>query len=83
MRAELHLGNDTDRPRTIYVEPWGEDFTLRPGEALEVAAFSKGDPPYFHMVWNDDGTQIFCENTDDFVVTADGRQLECGHQRPW
>lgn len=42
-RIGISNGRDEQRPRVIYVEPWGRDYTLLPGEDLEIVAY--GDTP--------------------------------------
>jgi len=65
----------------VAVEPWGEDFTLLPGEALEIVAVGEADTPWFHLVEWEGSSQVYCENAVDFKVLQRGIQLKCGHNR--
>lgn len=68
--------------RVVYVEPWGEDYTLLPGEELEIIADSNAkEMPWFNVVESYGATSVYCENTSEYVVLQDGRELECGHNR--
>lgn len=79
--AKLFISNKRDIPHVVAVEPWGEDFTLLPGETLEVVAFGVEATPWFHLVEWDGESQVYCEETLDFKVLQCGVQLECGHNR--
>lgn len=81
--AKIGLHNDggNARPRTICVEPWGEDYTLLPGESLVIRAVGEMAAPSFDVVEFDEATAVYCNDTDTFEVWQDGRKLECGHNR--
>ncbi len=79
--SQLEFSNSHPVPHVVYVEPWGEDFTLLPGEALEVHAYSCGTTPHFHIIASAGGTQVYCEGADTFKVIQDGAELACGHRR--
>jgi hypothetical protein len=79
--ASIELSNQRASPHVIAIEPWGEDFTLMPGEELEVVAFGGERIPWFHVVEWDGATQVYCEGAVDFRVLQAGVQLECGHNR--
>ena len=79
--TKFGFSNNRAIPHVVYVEPWGEDFTLMPGEELEIVAFSRGPAPWFYTVESDEGSQIYCNETDDFKVCQNGRELICGHNR--
>jgi hypothetical protein len=82
-RAKLGVSNGRTFPRTVFVEPWAEDFTLLPGENLEVVAFSNAGWPWFYIDERDDGILIYCNDTEDFKVFQGDLELTGGHQRPW
>jgi hypothetical protein len=79
--AKLGVWNSLSAHRIVAVEPWAGDYTLMPGEKLEVVAFGKSAVPWFIVVEWDNTTQVYCENADDYRVMQDNRQLDCGHQR--
>jgi hypothetical protein len=88
--AKVGFRNDRKAHHTIWIEPWANDYTLKPGEELELVVMG-GDlhpmklrnvQPYFYIVESEGATQVYCENTADFKVTQGGRELQNGHQRP-
>ena len=79
--AKIWIENSLDCARIIYVEPWGEDYTLLPQQKLEIVARSASELPYFHLFEYKDSTQVYLERTDDFDVLQDGFRVACGHQR--
>ena len=82
---KIRLTNDTSRTRVIWVEPWGADFALAPGEWFEITATGVNFTPYFNIVDLDDGTQVFVEGPDpmqtDYTVSQVGRQVAVDHDR--
>lgn len=79
--SKLGVTNSRNGPQIVAVEPWANDYTLLPGEQLEILAFGKIASPWFNVVEWDGTTQVYCEETSDFKVLQGGRELECGHQR--
>jgi hypothetical protein len=82
--AKLGVINSCDSagPRVVYVEPWGEDYTLRPGEELVIVATGRASPPWFNVVEYDGATSVYIEgHCPGFAVYQDGRRVECGHNR--
>ncbi|MEU1623636.1 hypothetical protein ABZ479_40930 [Streptomyces sp. NPDC005722] len=67
----------------LFVEPWGTDHWMKPGETLVVAA--AGDPTVwpFEVVVHPDGVSV---NVNDHylpeVTDEAGAPAPCGHQRP-
>jgi hypothetical protein len=75
-------GRDSSRSRVVYVEPWGEDYTLRPGEELEIVAWGESVPPWFNVVEGDTATSVYVEgDCKEFAVHQAGQQIQCGHKR--
>lgn len=80
--ARLRVHNSTPMPRIVWVEPWGEDYTLLPGEELEIMARNEAEQPYFTLVEWPQSTQVYLEGvSDDYEVLQDGSRLGCGHNR--
>ncbi len=80
-QTKVGISNSSKTPRVVYVEPWAEDYTLLPNEELLVEAFGVKAMPWFTLVeWADD-TQVYCNDTDNFRVSQNGKELECGHKR--
>jgi hypothetical protein len=79
--CKIGITNSRERPHVVAVEPWAEDFTLLPGEELEVVTFGDTTVPWFQVVEWDGTSQVYCENTVDFKVLQNGVVLKCGHSR--
>jgi hypothetical protein len=79
--AKLGLNNARERPQVVAVEPWANDYTLLPGEELEIIAFGDSSCPWFYVVEWDGTSQVYCNDTDDFKVMQSGIELQCGHNR--
>jgi hypothetical protein len=87
--AKIGIVNNRTAPHVVWIEPWANDYTLMPGEELEVIA-TGGDlqprlvrdiQPDFNVVEHDGATQVYCENTADFKVMQGSRELPLGAQR--
>jgi hypothetical protein len=83
--SRIGFTNRRDRPHVVWVEPWAEDFTLLPGESLEIHLWSSTAQPGFHVDQWDHQSQVYVEGTDlsiiSFAVIQNEGKLECGHQR--
>jgi len=75
------MSNSRTKPQIVAVEPWANDYTLLPGEELEIVAFGDVEMPWFHVVEWDGASQVYCNETSDFKVFQKGVELECGHNR--
>jgi hypothetical protein len=80
-KVKIGVWNSRKSPHVVWVEPWGDDYTLLADEKLEIVAIGKGNVPWFNVVEADRSTQVYCESTDDFEVFQNGRLLKSGHQR--
>lgn len=79
--AKLGVSNLRMTPHVVAVEPWGADFTLMPGEELELLAYGDKATPWFVLVEWEGTSQIYCEDANDYEVLQGGARLECGHNR--
>ena len=95
--ATIGVSNDRKdgQPMTVWIEPIARDFTLVAGESLEILAYGRISPPRFDLNTFEEDLQI-CIDVDgppvddvaeqvaiasDFVVTQNGKQITCGHNR--
>ncbi|MGW5112131.1 hypothetical protein [Nocardia sp. NPDC004123] len=79
----------SDKSYAVWVEPWGRDYWLRPGEAitLEFDEHDRGekmpDRADFDVAWHEDSIVVWtASRTEVAVRDRSGTELECGHQRP-
>jgi hypothetical protein len=79
--VKIGVSNNTRRPRIVCVEPWGEDYTLLPGEQLEIVCRDDSEEPWFHVVEWEDSSQVYIERGQYPDVMQGGKRLECGHNR--
>ena len=80
--ARIVIENDTDRPRIVWAEPWGEDYTLRPKEALEVIARDGSQALWFQVIEYNEGCQVYIEGSNcNHDVLQEGKAIHCGHLR--
>ena len=85
--AKIGISNDESQLRVIWVEPWPHDFTLLPGESLEIQVRSFVAQPWFNVVETDRNTQVYVELPlsdlmDAKVEVYQGTTLlEPGHNR--
>ncbi len=83
--AKLKVDNKVTQPIMVFVEPWGRDYWLQPGETFVLTALSdKIDPDfYFHIIYSEQQIDVYAEGRCyDVSVILNGQELECGHNRP-
>ncbi|MFF2554856.1 hypothetical protein ACFVUS_27900 [Nocardia sp. NPDC058058] len=85
---KLMLSNPfAEKTITVWLEPWGRDYWMRPGDVFIVEFEEGGDSeqdngaPPFEISWLDNGitVAVLVEST---VRDRSGVELDCGHQRP-
>ena len=76
------IENSTGAMFPLYLEPWGMDYWLAPGEVFDIVPQNAGDDYYLHIISHPDGVQVYVEGSGEAVVCCDGIELQCGHQRP-
>ncbi|MCC6301745.1 MAG: hypothetical protein IT489_02975 [Gammaproteobacteria bacterium] len=83
--TRMDTTNDGKEPLVLYVEPWGHDFTLAPGQTFTLVASSEVDMPYFaQSIQGGAGdVAVYLEGPNDisFAVLEGQRELACGHGR--
>ncbi|MFE6921458.1 hypothetical protein ACFVAV_10475 [Nocardia sp. NPDC057663] len=85
---KLMLSNPfAEKILTVWLEPWGRDYWMRPGDAFVIESDDRAsfeqvnvDPP-FEVSWLEDGIMVGVM-VDSTVRDRDGIELECGHRRP-
>ena len=83
--SKFEVDNQTDRPRVVWIEPVGNDYTLLPGERLELVAHDPSMLPWFSVVERFSATQVYIVTPNPmhtiFVVLQAGGELIVGHNR--
>ncbi|MFD9438776.1 hypothetical protein ACFWBR_07630 [Streptomyces sp. NPDC060006] len=89
MKNRLPVENAGDTDVCLSIEPYGEDFWLRPREVFTVVPTGDGNAQFTVVVATGVITVWLYEDGDphevmlDYeVIDANGEKLECGHQRP-
>lgn len=78
----LKISNDRASFITMWLEPWGEDYGMSPGDEFEIVAAYAGADFYFHVISDEKGMKVYAEgNTRQISVYQNGEELSCGHNR--
>ncbi len=72
----------TTKATVLYLEPWGEDYWLLPGDEVSVETAEERKQDVFSVDMQDEGIQVWVQATQAVVVSASGVVLDSGHQRP-
>jgi len=74
--------NSTGQSQVFFVEPWGADYTVLPGQQLRLQVSGEGAPSHFSLQHSSDGFQLVWEAGSSYPdVFMDGVPVECGHNR--
>jgi len=80
-QAKLGVRNSRKQPQVVIVEPDANDYTLLPGQELQIIAFGDVAQPWFNIVEWDGTTQVYLEDAVDYKVMQGIQELLCGHNR--
>jgi hypothetical protein len=82
MKETLRVTNDRSGFVTLWLEPWGEDYGMLPGDEFEIVAGDAADGFYFHVIAEDKCTKVYAEGqVTQICVYQSGAELSCGHNR--
>ncbi|WP_234343136.1 hypothetical protein [Streptomyces fulvoviolaceus] len=77
------MSNETCSMPCLWVEPWGTDHWMRPGEKFTVATEAEPEESPFNVVVHDQGITVWVNSGNDAeVFDKHGILVLCGHQRP-
>ncbi|MFD3982469.1 hypothetical protein ACFWR6_28140 [Streptomyces griseus] len=77
------MNNETDSLLCVWVEPWGTDHWMRPGEVFTVVTEADAEEASFDVVVHDQGISVWVNaGFSAEVIDQEGRAAVCGHQRP-
>ena len=81
---KIIVRNYSDEPRTLYLEPWGEDYVMMPKDEFEIVEQNPNENFHFQIDFNDD-ILVWAEGQNDAYprVYLKGEELLCGHNRFW
>lgn len=66
----------------MFLEPWGEDYTLLPNDTFEIIAEAPSKNFYCHICFDKENVLVYVEGDfKNLAVVQDGNQLKCGHNR--
>ncbi|MFJ9342792.1 hypothetical protein ACIRP0_26370 [Streptomyces sp. NPDC101733] len=78
-----HVSNGGGSLLELWLEPFGQDYWLRPGETFVVTSYGKtGDGAVFEVVHEPERIQVWATSFFATVTFPDGTEVPGGHQRP-
>lgn len=81
--SKTSVSNGTDGLLCLWVEPWGTDHWMRPGEEFTVVTETRPEESPFNVVVHDQGITVWVNSGSDAeVFDKSGNPASCGHQRP-
>ena len=81
--SKTSVSNETSDLLCVWIEPWGTDHWLCPGEEFTVVTQDTAVEAPFNLVVHDQGISVFVNSGFDAeVIDRDGNPAPCGHQRP-
>ena len=80
--SKIKLTNDRSTFLTMYLEPWGEDFGMSPGDEFEIIAVDASEDVHFHVISEDNKLKLYVEGkVEEVTVYQRDVELSCGHNR--
>ena len=82
LTQRVKVSNDRASFATLWLEPWGEDYGMSPGDEFEVMAVDAEEGFYFHIAYDEKGIKVYAEGDATHVAVYQvGEMLSCGHTR--
>lgn len=82
LTQRIKVSNGRPSFMTLWLEPWGEDYGMSPGDEFEVVAEDAEGGFYFHVSHDEKGTKVYAEGVAKrLAVYQNGVTLSCGHNR--
>jgi hypothetical protein len=82
MQESLPVRNARPDQMLLFLEPYGVNYGLQPGDECIVTSRPPDPDPAFGFELTDDGVTFYFEGHDAAVMAADGTVLDVGHLRP-
>ncbi|WP_329536941.1 hypothetical protein OG568_51080 (plasmid) [Streptomyces sp. NBC_01450] len=81
--SKTSVSNETSSMLCLWVEPWGTDHWMRPGEEFTVVTEMEPEESPFNVVVHKQGITVWVNSSNDAeVFDENGISVPCGHQRP-
>ena len=81
MRLRVCNGRKDGRSQVVYIEPFGEDYTLLAEESLEIVVTESGPTPSITLDESENATSVYFDTGHHFEVYQGGQPIKCGHNR--
>lgn len=81
---KILIANYSDKPLLMMLEPWGEDYTLKPKEGFEIITEDCGADFYYSVSYENAWIAVYVEggSRNEYPrVYSKGVELECGYNR--
>lgn len=78
---KVTIENDRQKPVTLWLEPWGEDYTLVHKEKIEIRPSNPDEGFHYHLVYGDKRIWVYVEEGEYPEVLSNGTEIYCGHNR--
>jgi hypothetical protein len=85
--TKFSIRNGADRPRVIWIELHGHDYTLLPLESLELIIWGRAEIPQIEVTEDVDWSSVLLSPpagesvVGEYLVHQNGVLLDSGHQR--
>ncbi|MEU2455071.1 hypothetical protein ABZ605_33920 [Streptomyces sp. NPDC012765] len=84
---KIRLHNDNKKVLGVWVEPWGEDYWMKPEDQFTIVTDTPedvhSDEAPFEVVFHDQGVSVHVNiGYEAAVYDHAGNKVDCGHQRP-
>ena len=77
------VDNATTNMLCLWLEPWGTDHWMRPGEEFTVVTEGGPEESAFNVIIHDQGISVLVNHANSAeVFDKNGNEAPCGHQRP-
>jgi len=83
MNTRMRISNHLSIALTVWVEPWGRDYTMLNGETFELVMERASTDAFFNVFFGEAKLDVYEEGDClDVLVYQEDRLLRVGHNRP-
>jgi hypothetical protein len=79
--VRITISNEFSVPKTLWLEPWGEDYRIAPGDEFEIIARNVDDEFFFAVTLHEDYSVYAEGQVTDIGVYKRGELIQCGYNR--